>query len=338
MPNLSWRHHALIQTLLSRGPLKEDEFLSIFAVVSGKKQALDSSDKEFSDYLLNITKELAFVRFELRAFRNQYDGEVYYGVVNNVADEQAKLGTKYTVPQIAFYKGIIEAIAQDTTASGCITNIDALNIRLENQNGIGSQSPSGTSTVPYAFKNFTISQKDKTIDELVQDRWLCSIPDGKIGLGVRSFLDLRSWFRSNDVTSCEICNEAGVKAELCQKEDCNTRIHHYCLKKKFSQRMAEKVCPSCGTEWPSGSIFEEAKEDEGEEEDRGEPSQYQAAEPSSAGMRKKRRSVKSERVDTVGEGRRRTSEPVQELRRTTRQTSEPVQELKRTTRSAAQRR
>ncbi|RZC79060.1 hypothetical protein C5167_003280, partial [Papaver somniferum] len=269
--------------------------------------------------------ELTFVRFELRAFTNQYDGEVYYGVVNNVADEQAKLGIKYTVPQIAFYKGIIEAIAQDTTASGCITNIDALNIRLENQNGIGSQSPSGTSTVPYAFKNFTISQKDKTIDELVQDRWLCSIPDGKIGLGVRSFLDLRSWFRSNDVTSCEICNEAGVKAELCQKEDCNTSIHHYCLKK------------NCGTEWLSGSTFEEAKEDEGEEEDWGEPSQHQAAEPSSAGVRKKRRSVKSERVDTVGEGRHRTSEPVQELRRTTRQTSEPVQELKRTTRSAAQR-
>ncbi|KAI3894852.1 hypothetical protein MKX03_014958 [Papaver bracteatum] len=333
MPNLSWRHQALIQTLLSRGPLKEDEFHSIFAAVSGKKQASGSREGEFSDYLLNINKELAFVQFELRGCRNQYDGEVYYGVVNIVADEQAKLGTKYTVPQIAFYKGIIEAIAQDTTANGCITNIDALNIRLENQNGIGSQSPSDTSTVPYAFKNFTISQKDKTIDELVQDRWLCSIPDGKIGLGVRSFLDLRSWFRSNDVTSCEICNEAGVKAELCQKEDCNTRIHQYCLKNKFSQRMAEKVCPSCGTEWLSGSTFEEAKE-----EDRGEPSQHQAAEPSPAGMRKKRRSVKSERVDTVGEGRHRTSEPVQELRRTTRQTSEPVQELKRTTRSAAQRR
>ncbi|KAI3984206.1 hypothetical protein MKX01_011160, partial [Papaver californicum] len=318
MPDLSWRHHALIQTLLSRGPLKEEEFLSIFAIVSGKKQG--TNNKEFSDYLLKINKELAFVQFELRGCRNQYDGEVYYGVVNSVADEQSKLGTKYTVPQIAFYKGIIEAVAQDTTASGCIMNIDALNIRLDNQSGIESQSqsPSGTSAVPYAFKNFTISQKDKTIDELVQDRWLCSIPDGKIGLGVRSFLDLRSWFRSNDVISCEICNEVGVKAELCQKEDCNVRIHHYCLKKKFSQRMAEKVCPSCGTEWPSRSRFEAAKEDDGEEEDRDEPSQYQAAQPSSAGMRKKHRSVKSERVDTVGEGRHQTSEPVQELRRTTR--------------------
>ncbi|CAH2042920.1 unnamed protein product [Thlaspi arvense] len=62
--------------------------------------------KLFNDYLLMINKELAFVQFELRACRNQYDGKVYYGVVNNVADEQSKLGTKYTVPQIAFYKGI----------------------------------------------------------------------------------------------------------------------------------------------------------------------------------------------------------------------------------------
>lgn len=69
----------------------------------------------------------------------------------------------------------------------------------------------GSLNVPPAFKNFTISQKEKTLDELVRDQWLWSTPDGNIGLGVRSFLDLRSWFRNNDVPSCEVCNEAGVK-------------------------------------------------------------------------------------------------------------------------------
>lgn len=61
----------------------------------------------FNDVLLKINKELAYVQFELRACRNQYDGKVYYGVINNVADEQSKLGTKYSVPQIAFYKGVV---------------------------------------------------------------------------------------------------------------------------------------------------------------------------------------------------------------------------------------
>lgn len=38
---------------------------------------------------------------------NQYDGMVYYGVVNNIADEESKLGTKYSVPQVAYYKGLV---------------------------------------------------------------------------------------------------------------------------------------------------------------------------------------------------------------------------------------
>lgn len=68
---------------------------------------LTDNERLFHDYLKKINSSLAYVQFELRAFRNQYDGTVYYGVVNNVADEQSKLGTKYTVPQIAFYKGIV---------------------------------------------------------------------------------------------------------------------------------------------------------------------------------------------------------------------------------------
>ncbi|KAL7202983.1 hypothetical protein ACSBR1_034435 [Camellia fascicularis] len=249
MTSLSWRHHTLIQALLSRGPLKDQEFHSIFSGVTGKTPG--THRKLFDDYLLNINKELAVVQLELRACRNQYNGDIFYGVVNNVVDEQSKLGTKYTVPQIAFYKGIIEAIAQDATAKGSISNIDALNIRLENQvsTGVGSQSQDTPAQAPHALKNFSMSQKENTLEELVRDQWLCSITDGNIGLGLRSFLDLRSWFRNNDIPACEVCNEAGIKAELCENEGCTVRLHQYCLKRKFSQKRGEKVCPGCGTPW-----------------------------------------------------------------------------------------
>ena len=56
-----------------------------------------------------------------------------------------------------------------------------------------------------------MTQKDKTLQELLHDQWLNQTPDGNIGLGIRSFLDLRSWFHNNEVPSCEVCNEAGVK-------------------------------------------------------------------------------------------------------------------------------
>ncbi|KAK1390755.1 hypothetical protein POM88_018933 [Heracleum sosnowskyi] len=248
MSSLSWRHHTLIQSLLSKGPLKESEFRSIFTKITANRS---DNERLFHDYLKKINSNLAYVQFELRAFRNQYDGTVYYGVVNNVADEQSKLGTKYTVPQIAFYKGIIEAIIQDDTAKGSISNIDALNTRLENQvpNGGGTESQGVSSQVPAAFRNFSLSQKERTLDELVRDKWLCATSDGRIGLGVRSFLDLRSWFRNNDVPACDVCNEAGVKADACSNESCNVRIHNYCLTRKFSQRRAERICPGCGTQW-----------------------------------------------------------------------------------------
>ncbi|CAH8362410.1 unnamed protein product [Eruca vesicaria subsp. sativa] len=122
--------------------------------------------KIFDKYLLEINKELSYVHFELRACRDQYDGQVCYGVVNNVSDDQSKLGTKYSVPQIAFFKGIIEAIAQDEAAQGCISGFDALNIRLENQLPSEATSSSQQQQVPPAFKNFSMSQKDKTLEEL----------------------------------------------------------------------------------------------------------------------------------------------------------------------------
>lgn len=81
-------------------------------------------------------------------------------------------------------------------------------------NGGGTESQGVSSQVPAAFKNFSLSQKERTLDELVRDKWLCATSDGRIGLGVRSFLDLRSWFRNNDVPACDVCNEAGVKVPL----------------------------------------------------------------------------------------------------------------------------
>ncbi|CAA7389071.1 unnamed protein product [Spirodela intermedia] len=244
MAPLNWMHHTLIQALLSRGPLEEKEFHDIFSGVSGKNP--DIHKKIFDDVLLKINKELAYVKFELRGCRNQYDGKVYYGVVNTVADEQSKLGTKYSIPQIAFYRAILDAIIHDTTAHGCISNIDALNIRLDSQTGQASQD--GAACVPTAFKSFSLAQKEKTLNELIQDQWLSSSSDGNIGLGVRSFLDLRGWFRNNDFPSCDVCNEAGIKADMCSGEGCNVRIHSYCLKKKFYRKVSS-VCPVCGTPW-----------------------------------------------------------------------------------------
>ncbi|GJN13904.1 hypothetical protein PR202_gb00660 [Eleusine coracana subsp. coracana] len=290
MAPLSWRHHALLQGLLSRGPLPETDFHAIFAAISGKNPA--THQQLFNDTLLKINKDLAYLQFELRACINQYDGTVYYGVVNNIADDESKLGTKYSLPQIAFYKGLLEAIIHEAGNDGSITTIDALNVRLENQVVIADAdgSQDSQSRLPTSIKNFTLTQKEKTLTELIRDRWLSYTSSGNIGLGIRSFLDLRSWFRGNDIPSCVVCNEACIKASTCPNEGCNVRIHDYCLKKKFSQRKASRACPGCGAEWPR---------QEGEVDDNDDVNEPGEDEVPSANRssRKRRKGVKAELVE-----------------------------------------
>lgn len=75
---------------------------------------------------------------------------------------------------------------------------------------LGQASQDGAK-LPTAFKLFNMSQKEKTLQELIKDKWLCQTSSDQIGLGIRSFFDLRGWFRTNEVPSCDVCNEAGVK-------------------------------------------------------------------------------------------------------------------------------
>lgn len=131
-----------------------------------------------------------------------------------------------------------------------------------------------------------MAQKDKSLEEFVQDQWLCLTSDGNIGLGVRSFLDLRSWFHNNEVPPCDVCNEAGVKAELCPNESCSVRIHQYCLKTKFSNRRVERVCPGCRTEWPYVVPKAEAVEQGGHENERPQ-TQTQTEPPAERSLRKR---------------------------------------------------
>ncbi|XP_057861630.2 uncharacterized protein LOC131070124 isoform X2 [Cryptomeria japonica] len=250
MANLDARHHTLIQALLARGPLLEKDVKSMYNTLCQNSSV--SRERDFHEYIGNINKELAFLQFEVRASTNQYDSHVYYGVINKVADEQAKLGTQYSLPQIAFFKAVMEAILQDQSGKGQISNIEALNIRLETQ--ARSESQVEVSQIPSVFKQFSMAQKEKTLEDLLRNRWLCTTEEGKIGLGVRAFLELRSLFKDFEVPFCDVCNEAGIKAELCRNEECSAQMHNYCLKRKFQHQQVARVCPSCGTDWDCSQL------------------------------------------------------------------------------------
>jgi hypothetical protein len=56
-----------------------------------------------------VNKELDYLQMEVRGSRDQYSsrGTLYYGVVNKLANEEAKLGTRLTHAQLTFFKAIV---------------------------------------------------------------------------------------------------------------------------------------------------------------------------------------------------------------------------------------
>jgi len=60
-----------------------------------------------------VNRELDYVSMEVRGSKNQYDGKLYYGLVNKLANEEAKLGTRLTHPQLTFFKAIVSGEAPE---------------------------------------------------------------------------------------------------------------------------------------------------------------------------------------------------------------------------------
>ena len=65
MSDLTWRYHTLIQALLSRGPLKEEEFHEIFIGVSGKNPG-------------------TFLVFHFFCFRNSFLKTFHFSYIGNL--------------------------------------------------------------------------------------------------------------------------------------------------------------------------------------------------------------------------------------------------------------
>lgn len=253
MVRLDHRHHTFIQALMTKGPVAERDAKTMHAALFEE----ETSGGGFAQFVSAINKEMDFLQMELRAGRNQYDGSIYYGLVNKVGNEQAKMGTRYSHAQISFFKAVLEAIISDPSLEGKISSLRALNLRLEVQSehtgDVATQSSQGSS-------NLTLAQKEKTLTEFDQDQWLSQSEDGMVTLGMRAFLELWNVFKNYDVPFCDVCNEAGIKAQSCQNKDCPVRMHEYCLKVKFHYPQVSRVCPKCGTDWDLGGQASETEE------------------------------------------------------------------------------
>ncbi|CAI5465682.1 unnamed protein product [Closterium sp. Yama58-4] len=66
-----------------------------------------------------------------------------------------------------------------------------------------------------------------------------------------SSTQLQQYLKSIDgVVVCDVCHDAVVKAVCCASPCCEYRLHQYCLPAKF-HRVKNPKCPQCDTPWPS---------------------------------------------------------------------------------------
>eukprot|EP00897_Mesotaenium_endlicherianum_P005355 jgi/Mesen1/4848/ME000244S04030 len=253
--SLATGHLTFLQAMMTRGPLTDTEAKNLHKELEGQ-----SNDTSFHQFVGEINRELNFVHLEIRGGIDQESGASYYGIINQLADEQGSVWRQ------------LEAIAQEPDAAGAISSFDALNIRPEEMAAAAAASRAGV--------RMTMEQKQRLLDELVLHRWLARTPEGAVCLGIQSFLELRSHLKQlPGVPSCDVCNEAVIKGQQCG--ECEARMHWYCVARKFSRSTARRTCPNpdCSAMWPTvqqdgvGSTAAAAVEEEvaAEEEEVAEP-------------------------------------------------------------------
>lgn len=49
---------------------------------------------------------------------NQYDGKVFYGIINSLPSKEAKLGTQFSQAQIIFFTAVVRALCISLLVSG----------------------------------------------------------------------------------------------------------------------------------------------------------------------------------------------------------------------------
>jgi len=183
MVALEERHHTFLQALLRRGPLPDNDSKKMY------RELFECSNDKFFDFISTVNKELDYLQMEIRGCTNQYDGTLYYGVINKLASEESKLGTQLTHPQLTFFKAIMESILMEPSATGVISSMQALNLRLDTQGDNSTQGEASTSQA--APLKLSLAGKEETLATLVSENWLSQLEDGRVMLGMDSFLELK---------------------------------------------------------------------------------------------------------------------------------------------------
>ena len=132
-------HRALLQALVARRVMPLTEFNAVVSELSAvcvsslglqsssSPAPSSSSSVDVDSFASRINTAIAMMHIEVRRIISPVDNVQYIGIVNHEGDENAKLATKLSNAQIAFYKSVLDTIACEEHGDGTISSTDALN-------------------------------------------------------------------------------------------------------------------------------------------------------------------------------------------------------------------
>lgn len=196
-------------------------------------------------------KHLSSVDLELRTFRDQQYGQTMLALVNTKADTLIQGATRYSAPEIAFIKKLIEEIFKARREAYAIASLEA--VRL------GSKLRT----------HLTRDATEELLKNLVDHRWIDYSTEGIYTLSTRSLLELRNYlqneFGEEYYHTCSHCKDLVTLGIGCVNisRGCTTRYHLHCARSTIGSavddddalhRLAGFSCHNCMRTWKSRPI------------------------------------------------------------------------------------
>lgn len=200
--------HALLQVLMARGCLPVKEAEETFVAICDR-----SSGTNIQEAVSEINRSIDFAHLRVKFTRFHLPGSeevvTYVGIANTAADAASSMVTRYSALQVAYFRAIVEAIAEDPDHT--IGSKDAINLGLSvacldvgNSHVDGVSTQPATSQVqghPADAKKMTMSEKQAAIERMVEDGWLMKTSDGHVALGPRSGMEIQPFLDSLGVNT-----------------------------------------------------------------------------------------------------------------------------------------
>lgn len=192
-------------------------------------QLLDVEPVPLYQCIESVNKQIEPVGMKISIARKEQDGSEWIGLVNTTKDTIAKSASTLTLAQQGYFKTVLELIVgEDTGVSSnvLLRAVDSMERKLSKR----------------AAQEF--------LRDLVKEEWLHEIR-GIYSIGPRTVLELLPFLQEITgivVDECHLCSNRVVMGQRCGNENCNIKLHLYCVARLAKSRSIVK-CPSCHSEW-----------------------------------------------------------------------------------------